>query len=54
MSDFFSGGWSIYVAAATIVGLIACLVLLVIARAGARRRPATTPPATSGTRTCAN
>ena len=35
MSDFFSSGWSIYIAAATIVGLIACLVLLIIA---ARRR----------------
>jgi cytochrome c oxidase cbb3-type subunit 3 len=31
MSDFFSVGWSIYVAAATILGLVACLVLLVIA-----------------------
>ncbi len=28
MSDFFSSGWSIFVAAATIVSLIACLVLL--------------------------
>jgi len=35
MSDFFSSGWSIYVAAATIVGLAACIVLLFIA---ARRR----------------
>jgi cytochrome c oxidase cbb3-type subunit 3 len=35
MSDFFSGGWSIFVAAATIVGLIACVALLIIA---ARRR----------------
>ena len=35
MSDFFSSGWSIFVAAATIVSLIACLVLLFIA---ARRR----------------
>jgi cytochrome c oxidase cbb3-type subunit III len=35
MSDFFSGGWSIFVAAATIVGLIACVLLLIIA---ARRR----------------
>jgi len=31
MSDFVSRGWSIYVAAATILGLIACLVLLAIA-----------------------
>jgi cytochrome c oxidase cbb3-type subunit III len=35
MSDFTSGGWSLYVAALTIVSLIACLVLLAIA---ARRR----------------
>jgi len=35
MSDFTSGGWSIYVAVATIASLIACLVLLAIA---ARRR----------------
>jgi cytochrome c oxidase cbb3-type subunit 3 len=35
MSDFFSSGWSIYIAVATIVGLLACLALLVIA---ARRR----------------
>jgi len=35
MSDFFSSGWSIYIAAATILGLVACLALLIIA---ARRR----------------
>jgi cytochrome c oxidase cbb3-type subunit III len=35
MSDFFSSGWSIFVAAATIVGLVACLLLLIVA---ARRR----------------
>jgi len=35
MSDFVHSGWSIFVAAATIVGLVACLVLLVIA---SRRR----------------
>lgn len=35
MSDFFSSGWSIFIAVVTIVGLIACLVLLAIA---ARRR----------------
>ena len=28
MSDFFSNGWSVFVAGATIVSLIACLVLL--------------------------
>lgn len=31
MSDFFNSGWSIFVAAATIVSLIACLALLIIA-----------------------
>jgi cytochrome c oxidase cbb3-type subunit 3 len=35
MSDFVHSGWSIFVAAATIVGLVACLILLVIA---SRRR----------------
>lgn len=31
MSDFISGAWSVYVAAATIVALLACLALLIIA-----------------------
>ncbi len=31
MSDFISGGWSIFIAAATILGLAGCLVLLVVA-----------------------
>lgn len=31
MSDFFSQGWSIYVGAVTLLGLLACLVLLFIA-----------------------
>lgn len=31
MSDFFSSGWSWFIAATTVVGLIACLGLLVIA-----------------------
>ena len=35
MSDFISGGWSLYIAGVTIVGLLACLALLVIA---SRRR----------------
>lgn len=35
MSDFFNSGWSVYIAAVTTVGLVACLALLVIA---ARRR----------------
>jgi cytochrome c oxidase cbb3-type subunit 3 len=35
MSDFFNSGWSLFVAASTIVGLIACVLLLIIA---ARRR----------------
>lgn len=35
MSDFFNQGWSVYITAATIIGLIACLALLIIA---ARRK----------------
>ncbi len=31
MSDFVSGGWSLYVAIVTVVGIIACLALLYIA-----------------------
>jgi cytochrome c oxidase cbb3-type subunit 3 len=31
MSDFFSSGWSIYIAVVTIAGLIGCLALLIIA-----------------------
>ena len=31
MSDFVSGGWSVFVAAVTVVGLVACLALLIIA-----------------------
>lgn len=31
MSDFFSQGWAIYIAAATILGLIGCLWLLLVA-----------------------
>lgn len=34
MSDFFSPGWSIYIAVATILGLAACLALLLIASRG--------------------
>jgi cytochrome c oxidase cbb3-type subunit 3 len=36
MSDFFSGGWSVFIAAATLAGLIACLALLFLA---SRRTP---------------
>ena len=36
MSDFFSSGWSIFIALATLVCLFACLVLLVFA---SRRKP---------------
>ena len=36
MSDFVSGSWAIYVAAATAVSLIACLILLFIARTSGR------------------
>ena len=35
MSDFFSSGWSIFVAVATGVSMLACLVLLAVA---ARRK----------------
>ncbi len=35
MNDFTSGGWSLFVAATTILGIVACVVLLFIA---ARRR----------------
>lgn len=35
MSDFVSGGWSLFVTVATVVSLVACLVLLVVA---AKRR----------------
>src|SRR5688572_10248078 len=35
MSDFFSAGWSIYVAVATVVSILACLLLLWVA---ARRK----------------
>ncbi len=49
MSDFISSGWSIYIAAATLLGLIACLALLIFA---ARRkvvmRPDGTPEETTG------
>ena len=31
MSDFFSSAWSIYIGAVTLVGLLACLVLLLVA-----------------------
>jgi cytochrome c oxidase cbb3-type subunit III len=31
MSDFFSSGWSIFIAVTTLVGLLACLALLVVA-----------------------
>jgi len=34
MSDFFSPGWSIYIAVVTIVGLVGCLALLLIASRG--------------------
>src|SRR4030095_5347902 len=31
MSDFFSPGWSVYVAALTLAGIVACLLLLWVA-----------------------
>ena len=36
MSDFFSGGWSIFITATTLVSLAACLLLLWVA---SRRQP---------------
>jgi len=36
MSDFFTSGWSIFIAVATLVSLVACLALLVFA---SRRKP---------------
>jgi cytochrome c oxidase cbb3-type subunit III len=42
MSDFVSSGWALFVAATTIVGLIACVLLLIIA---ARRRVMVQPGA---------
>lgn len=36
MSDFFSDGWSIFIAALTVIGLVFCIVILLVA---ARRRP---------------
>jgi len=36
MSDFFSSGWSLFIALATLISLAACLVLLVFA---SRRKP---------------
>jgi cytochrome c oxidase cbb3-type subunit III len=35
MSDFSSGGWSLFIAASTLLGLVACVLLLIVA---ARRR----------------
>lgn len=35
MSDFFNSGWSVFIAVATVLSLVACLALLIIA---ARRR----------------
>ena len=31
MSDFFSSGWSVFIAVATVISLVACLALLVFA-----------------------
>jgi cytochrome c oxidase cbb3-type subunit 3 len=36
MSDFFSDGWSTFVAAVTVIGLVFCIAILLVA---ARRRP---------------
>ena len=36
MSDFFNSGWSLFVAITTVLGLVGCLALLIVA---ARRKP---------------
>ena len=41
MSDFFSAGWSVYIALATILGLLACLALLLVTARG-KADPGTT------------
>jgi cytochrome c oxidase cbb3-type subunit 3 len=46
MSDFVSGGWSTFIAAATIIGLIACLALLIVA---SRRKVIVGPSGEDGT-----
>ena len=43
MSDFFSAGWSVYITVATLLGLVGCLALLVIA---SRTKPASTDDTT--------
>jgi cytochrome c oxidase cbb3-type subunit 3 len=43
MSDFFSAGWSVAIAVATVLGLVGCLALLVIA---SRTKPASTDDTT--------
>ena len=46
MSDFFSNGWSLFVAGTTLVGLIACLWLLLVA---SRRKAMIGPHGDDGT-----
>ena len=46
MSDFFNNGWSIFIAAATLLGLLACLWLLLIA---SRRKAVIGPHGDDGT-----
>jgi cytochrome c oxidase cbb3-type subunit 3 len=46
MSDFVSGGWSVFIAAATIIGLLACLLLLIVA---SRRKVIIGPNGEDGT-----
>ena len=36
MSDFFNSGWSLFVAAVTVVSLLACLALLIVRQPRAR------------------
>ena len=39
MSDFTSNFWSVFVAASTIIGIIACLLLLWFSGKGKRKLP---------------
>ena len=53
MSDFFSSGWSIFIAAGDAGRPASPAWCCSSSPAAASRWPATTAPATSGTRTCA-
>jgi hypothetical protein len=54
MSDFINNFWSVYVAAITLIGIFGCLLLLILVASKKVVPRATTPRATSGTKTCVN